>query len=1182
MTLTKLLVANRGEIAIRILRAGTELGLRTVAVFSEDDADSLHTRFGAERVVLPGVGARAYLDAEAIVAAAREHGCDAIHPGYGFLSENADFAEACAAAGIRFVGPRPEVLRIFGDKARARDTAMAAGVPVIAGTRGGITIEDAQAFFDGLGHGGELMLKAVAGGGGRGMRAVRRRAEVASAYERCASEARAAFGSGDLYAEELWLDARHVEVQILGDGARVTHLGERDCSVQRRHQKLIEIAPAPRLSRELRDRLCAAAVAIADAVRFDNVGTMEFLIDAGAAAAQSEARFAFIEANPRLQVEHTVTEEVTGVDLVAAQIGLAAGRSLADLGLLQSDVPPPRGTAIELRVNMERMTADGGAVPGSGTLAIYEPPAGPGIRVDGFGYAGYTPSARFDSLLAKVVVRAHPSTNGREPGDEASFAAALEKAYAALCAFRVTGVPTNLSFLRNLLRHPRLGRGDLYTRLVDDHLAELAAEEPHRKHFFDGDDDGAQGPPSGPAGAVSRVDEPPRAHAGARVDPGDPLAVLTYGKTANPGRPAGSAATERVPNGAPDGASGGIGARGPAHAPSGALGAAGFETGLVVRAPLQGTIVSIAVVPGDSVRQGQAVAIMESMKMEHEVHATASGIVRGVAVARGDTVYEGHPLVVLEAAEVEGEDLSAGDAVDLDLVRPDLDEVLRRRAKTHDEARPDAVARRRATRQRTARENVLDLCDPGTFVEYGPLVLAAQRRRRSLQELIDKTPADGMITGVGAINGALFGDPASRCAVMAYDYTVLAGTQGQQNHRKTDRLVDVAESGRMPLVLFAEGGGGRPGDTDGMGSGQRTFARFAQLSALVPMVGITSGRCFAGNASLLGCCDVIIATANSSIGMGGPAMIEGGGLGVFAPEEIGPMEIQVPNGVVDLAVEDEAEAVAVARRYLSFFQGSLGEWTSPDQRRMRSIVPENRLRVYPVREVIDTLADEGTVLELRPKFGVGIVTSLLRIEGRPLGVIANNPMHLGGAIDSDGSDKAARFMQLCDAFDLPLLYLCDTPGIMVGPEIERTALVRHSSRMFLVGANLEVPFFTIVLRKSYGLGGIAMAGGSFKTPYFSVAWPTGEFGGMGLEGSVKLGYRNELAAIDDPAERLRRYQEMVAAAYEQGKALNQASLFHVDDTIDPAESRFWLASLLRSIRPAPPRAGKRRPVVDAW
>ncbi len=494
--------------------------------------------------------------------------------------------------------------------------------------------------------------------------------------------------------------------------------------------------------------------------------------------------------------------------------------------------------------------------------------------------------------------------------------------------------------------------------------------------------------------------------------------------------------------------------------------------------------------------------------------------------------------------------------------------------------RPSHAAARPVSAQRAKMSN--DLCDPGTFVEYGALVLAAQRRRRSIDDLIANTPADGMITGVGAINGALFGDPACRCAVMAYDYTVLAGTQGGQNHRKTDRMVEVAEHGQMPMVLFAEGGGGRPGDTDGVGvSTQTTFARFAQLSGLVPMVGITSGRCFAGNASLLGCCDVIIATAGSNIGMGGPAMIEGGGLGVYAPEDIGPLPVQVANGVVDIAVADEAEAVQVAKRYLGYFQGRLTTWESPDQRLLRRIVPENRLRVYNIRDVIATLADVDSVLELRAGFGSGMVTSLVRIEGRPVGVIANNPMHLGGAIDSDAADKGARFMQLCDAFDIPILYLCDTPGIMVGPEIEKTALVRHSSRMFVIGANLSVPFFTIIVRKSYGLGAIAMSGGSHQTPVFSVAWPTGEFGGMGLEGSVKLGYRNELAAIEDPQERLKRFEEMVERAYEHGKALNYASLFGIDDTIDPADSRWWLASLLSSIRVSP-RHGKKRAAIDAW
>jgi acetyl-CoA carboxylase carboxyltransferase component len=420
---------------------------------------------------------------------------------------------------------------------------------------------------------------------------------------------------------------------------------------------------------------------------------------------------------------------------------------------------------------------------------------------------------------------------------------------------------------------------------------------------------------------------------------------------------------------------------------------------------------------------------------------------------------------------------------------------------------------------------------------------------------------------------------------MSYDYTVLAGTQGKKNHQKKDRMFELAERARLPIVFFTEGGGGRPGDTDQVFAGNLhtpAFNMFGRLSGLVPLVGVTSGRCFAGNAVLLGCCDVIIATANSNIGMGGPAMIEGGGLGVFRPEDVGPMSVQTRNGVVDVAVADEAEAVRAARQYLSYFQGATRDWACADQRLLRRAVPENRLRVYDVRSVLATLADTGSVLELRRDFGVGMITALARVEGRPLGVIANNPMHLGGAIDSDGADKAARFMQLCDAYDLPLLFLCDTPGNMVGPEAEKAALVRHCCRLFVIGANVTVPFFTVVLRKAYGLGAQGMAGGGFHAPFFAVSWPTGEFGGMGLEGAVKLGYRNELAAIADPQERLRTYEQMVAAMYEKGKALNTASLFEIDDVIDPADTRRWISAGLAAAPPAQRRAGKKRPWIDAW
>ncbi len=601
-----------------------------------------------------------------------------------------------------------------------------------------------------------------------------------------------------------------------------------------------------------------------------------------------------------------------------------------------------------------------------------------------------------------------------------------------------------------------------------------------------------------------------------------------------------------------------------------------------MRAPCAGVVVAVAHPPGEPVRAGVAVVVLEAMKMEHEVLAQDDGVVRRVEVAVGDTVAEGEVLVVLAPGEREALRELDGQrvgALDLDAPRADLTGVRERHALGLDAARPQAVARRRERGRRTARENLDELVDEGTYVEYGPLQFAAQERRRTREELIAQTPADGLLAGVGEVEG-------NPCVALSYDYTVLAGTQGARGHAKKDRLFELAERRRLPVVLFAEGGGGRPGDVDVpmvAGLDCRAFNLFGRLSGFVPLVGVASGYCFAGNAALLGCCDVVIATEDASIGMGGPAMIEGGGLGVYDPAEVGPIDVQYANGVVDLRVADDRAAVAVAKRYLSYFHGPAAQFTVPDQRALRHVVPEERKRAYAVRRVLETLCDEGSVLELRRGFGAGAVTALARVDGRPLGVLANDPSHLGGAIDADGADKAARFLQLCDAFALPVLFLCDTPGFMVGPEAERTATVRHFARLFVTGANLGVPFGTLVLRKGYGLGAQAMAGGSFKAPLFTVGWPTSEFGGMGLEGAVRLGMRRELDAIADPAERERVFQATVAAAYEHGRGLNMAAYGEIDDVIDPADSRRWIATLFD-----PPaedwrrRPAKRRPFVDAW
>jgi acetyl-CoA carboxylase carboxyltransferase component len=621
-----------------------------------------------------------------------------------------------------------------------------------------------------------------------------------------------------------------------------------------------------------------------------------------------------------------------------------------------------------------------------------------------------------------------------------------------------------------------------------------------------------------------------------------------------------------------------------AHRPWGMICAMAATELTAVKAPFAGVVVALPRSASERVGAGAPVAVLEAMKMEHEVLAEIDGVVGELAVAVGESVEAGQLLLTLapgdgasaSAAAESGEDHSvSGERADLRAVRERHEIGL-------DAARPDAVAKRHEHGRRTARENLGDLLDEGSFVEYGPLLFAAQEQRRSREELIARTPADGLVAGVGTVEG----EP---CVAMSYDYTVLAGTQGHRNHAKKDRLFAVAERRRLPVVLFAEGGGGRPGDVDMpivAGLDCRAFELFAELSGLVPLIGIASGYCFAGNAALLGCCDVVIATEDASIGMGGPAMIEGGGLGVHHPAEVGPIDVQHANGVVDLRAADDAEAVALARRYLSYFAGPARPDRAhpvPDQALLRETIPEQRKRVYEVRRVIDGIFDGGSVLELRDGFGTGMVTALARVDGRPLGVVANDPMHLGGAIDADGADKAARFVALCDAFELPVLFLCDTPGFMVGPAAERTATVRHFSRMFLTGANVSVPTGTIVLRKGYGLGAQAMAGGGFKAPLFTVAWPTAEFGAMGLEGAVRLGMRRELDAIEDEEERERVFQATVAAAYERGRGINMAAYGEIDDVIDPADSRRWIETLFDP----PPvdwrsRPGKKRPHVDAW
>ena len=496
--------------------------------------------------------------------------------------------------------------------------------------------------------------------------------------------------------------------------------------------------------------------------------------------------------------------------------------------------------------------------------------------------------------------------------------------------------------------------------------------------------------------------------------------------------------------------------------------------------------------------------------------------------------------------------------------RQDLQKLIDQKRFLDDRQRKTAVDKRHAKGKRTARENIDDLCDPNSFQEIGGLIIAAQKGRKSIKDLRENTPADGLVSGIGTINSNLF-SKKTNCYILSYDYTVLAGTQGAFGHKKTDRIMALAEKGHCPIVFFVEGGGGRPGDIDFHhvstgGLDLPTWHAFARLSGKIPRIAIVGGYCFAGNAAIAGCSDIIIATQDSSMGMGGPAMIEGGGLGSYHPKEIGPAKTLAKEGVIDIVVENEAEAVAIAKKYLSFFQGETSNWKAPNQEILYDLLPEDRRYAYDINEIINTIADIDAVLELRTQFAKNMVTALIRIEGKPYGVIANSTRHLGGAIDSDAADKAARFLQLCNAFNLPIISLCDTPGFMVGPEHEAKGLIRHSSRLFLSAAALEVPMITIVLRKAYGLGAMAMAGGSFHASFLTLSWQSGEFGAMGLEGAVKLGFKKELNAIQNETERQILYDQLVAQEYQKGKAINAAETFEFDEVIDPVTTRKRIAT----------------------
>lgn len=1042
----RILVANRGEIACRIMQTASRMGIDCVAVHATDDAGSAHVALANPAIDLGAEGPTAYLDVDALIKAAQETGCDAVHPGYGFLSESSAFVARLEAEGIGFAGPPSATIALLGDKVAARRLARSVDVPVIAGPEDPVTLEQARAFFASLPDGSAAMLKAVAGGGGRGIRPVETADALDRAFAASASEALSAFGDGALFIERLVRNARHVEVQVFGDGSgAVTHMWDRDCSVQRRNQKLIEIAPAPHLPDELRAEMRAAAQRIASEVRLRSLATVEFLVE------PEDGRFSFLEANPRIQVEHTITEEITDLDLVQLQLRVLDGATLADLGL-EDPLPAPSGHAIQLRLNAERVGRDGQVTPTTGRIRSLRPPTGPGLRFDTGLREEDEVTGRYDSLLAKLIV------HGRGLNVEASLSFAAR----ALNDCRIEGIETNAPLLADLLRAPELANGTLDTGFVGRLLEQRASRNT-------GDD-------------------------GAARD--------------------------------------------------------------AVIAPLSGLVSRVLVAEGDIVKPGDEIAIIEAMKMEYPVSAGVGGTVAELSVRDGDKVTADDPIARIAASD-RSESAAAIRRPPED--RQDLNEWRQRLALTEDAARPEAIARRHDKGSRTARQNVDALCAPGSFQEFGALAVAAQRTRRDIAELRERMPADGLIAGIGALRGT-----EQRIAAFAYDETVAAGTQSLINHKKLRRLLDIAARDGLPVAGFVEGGGGRPGDVDdatrATGLDMTGFLQFARIST--PRVTVVHGLCFAGNAVLAGTSDVVIATREASLGMAGPAMIDAAGMGNPAARDVGPARMHAETGTVDLLVPDEAAATQAAHRVIACLSGLYISVEAPDPVPLRQVLPADRRRAYDVTRVLDLIVDLGSLVALGQTYASAMTTAFARIDGRAVGIIANNPAHDAGAIGAAEARKATRFLRLCNRFRVPVLSLCDTPGFSVGTRTERTGLVRASGEMLNAAAELSVPLIAVVTRRAYGLGAMAMTGGSFHAPSLTLAWPSGEFGGMGPEGAVRLGYRRELMAETDPAARQALFDRLLAEVYANGKALRVAESLELDAIIDPAETRSWISAAL--------------------
>ena len=1123
--LERVLISNRGEIAIRIVKAASALGMESVGVYPAADSLSLHTRLATSAVQIgngaPDDPVAAYLDAEALVAAAQQSGCDCVHPGYGFLAENADFAQKCADAELAFVGPPPAALSLFGDKVRSRQLAASLDIPVVPGSDDPVPSASDAADLAGL-LGYPVMLKAAAGGGGRGMRRVTSADSMAEAFARCRSEAEAAFGSGAVFVEKLVERPRHIEVQVLADGhGDVVHLHERDCSVQLRNQKVIETAPAPGLDADLRDRILADAVKLVAAAGYANAGTVEFLV-----VPETGEHF-FIECNARIQVEHTVTEQVTGIDLVEAQFRIAAGATLASLGLGSQDaVGAPRGAAVQARV----------VARGAGTLSAYKEPTGPGVRVDGCGYVGYAPPPQFDPLLAKVIAASSSSF----ASGHTSYVAAVDRLLRALDEFHVGGLATNLNQLKAILGHTAVRAADARTTLLAEHPDLLSPATGaggngaltllrQQATVMGVSVAGGVGAPTASTSTAAELD----------VEPGQRTVACPM---------AGSILEVRVAEGD----------RVAAGEPLLIVSAMKMES--QVAAPLAGTVAALQpLTSGDTVEAGQVVAVI----------APAEGAVEFQPEQRDDTW----------APQLE--DVATMQALAHKRLAPGSDErgVVRQRSrgKLTCRERIDLLLDDGSFHEIGSIAGFASYDESGAIVDFTPANHVGGWGR--IEGRTTVVCADDFTSRGGHADGAI-GEKSRHLDKLALEMRVpsvrlLDGSSGggsvaamvpqqkKEGESKAKESHGAIKAGR-PRVAGA-GGSFLPGH---LGS-----TMYTQQLSTVPVVNLLLGSVVGIGAAkaVLGHFSVMVRDIAQLFVAGPPVVRPAMGYDI-TKEDLGGWHIHCRNGSVDNLAETEEEAMALTRRFLSYLPASVFEPpptagpdpNDPADRRdeeLFHLIPRKRTATFDVRKAIRLMADRDSFFEIGPLWGTDQVTGFVRMNGFPVGVIASDSQHTnGGALTAAGCRKLSRPLDLCDLFHLPVLNLVDNPGFAVGLEHEITGTIRWGGQWMIAFSQVTTPIFTVIMRRSFGV-----AGNNYATPRaepsMRVAWPAADTGGIPPEGGIEAAYKRQLAEAEDP----RALREELMARIESARGpVGPLSRFQIEEMIDPRDTRKMICEWLES------------------